>query len=263
MLSTHSSNAQLSTPPHSLSPDSSSNGSGAGLIDPIGVTEDFSSFNLNPQPQDLTLPDSPTESLDSVADNLRDQLFSVQLGSTEFQFACDQLHLYDVLLDAHTGPSFRRLPANDRCYLLDLACHDPISLFPLSLVTFVSCPFCPLPFVVCILCPPFVTLFPCSLPCFLDTSRCHSHVPWLLLYSWLYIPKGLVWFTPRLVLLSTSHSCGTSLWLWPVCLHRSYSPRPVCHLGPQHRPLTVYHRPSSPCRCRVVTLGQVFSPVGA
>jgi hypothetical protein len=120
-LSTHSSNAQLSTPLHSPTPDSSSNGSGAGLIDPTGVNEDFSSFNLNPQPQDLTLLDSPTESLYSVADNLCDHLFSVQLGSTEFQFARDQLHLYDVLLDVHTGPSFRRLPADDRRYLLDLA----------------------------------------------------------------------------------------------------------------------------------------------
>jgi hypothetical protein len=120
-LSTHSSNAQLSTPPHSLSPISSSNSSGADLIDPTGVTEDFSSFNLNPQPQDFTLPDSPTESLDSVADPLRNQLFSVQLGSTEFQFVHDQLHLYDARLDAHTGYSFRRLAADDCRYLLDLA----------------------------------------------------------------------------------------------------------------------------------------------
>jgi hypothetical protein len=33
----------------------------------------------------------------------------------------------------------------------------------------------------------------------------------LLSCSWLYISKGLVWFTPRLVLLSTPHLNGTLL----------------------------------------------------
>jgi hypothetical protein len=86
---------------HSPTPESSSHSSGTDLIDPTGVTKDFSSFNLNPQPQDLTLPDSPTKSLDSVTDNLCNQLFMVQLDSTEFQFARNQSHLYDVLLDAY------------------------------------------------------------------------------------------------------------------------------------------------------------------
>jgi hypothetical protein len=54
----------------------------------------------------------------------------------------------------------------------------------------------------------------------------------------------------------------TSLWLWPVCLHPSCLLQPVCHLGPQYRPLTAYHCPSSSRCCRVVTLGQVFSPAG-
>ncbi|CCO33376.1 hypothetical protein BN14_07451 [Rhizoctonia solani AG-1 IB] len=84
-----------------------------------GVTEDFSLFNLNPLPAHVALPDSASESsFDSVGHDLNDHIFSLQLGSTEYHFALDQLDLYELLASSHTGDSFRRLTPEDRLYLL-------------------------------------------------------------------------------------------------------------------------------------------------
>ncbi|KAJ1309279.1 hypothetical protein OPQ81_004941 [Rhizoctonia solani] len=91
------------------------------LIDPTGVTEDFSHFTLNPLPSEVALPDSSSEtSLDTVAYDLNDELFSLQLGSTEYFIARDRLELYEQLSSAHIDSNFRSLAPEDRLHLVSL-----------------------------------------------------------------------------------------------------------------------------------------------
>ncbi|KAJ1305550.1 hypothetical protein OPQ81_000554 [Rhizoctonia solani] len=91
------------------------------LIDPTGVTEDLSHFTLNPLPSEVALPDSSSEtSLDTVAYDLTDELFSLQLGSTEYFIARDRLELYEQLSSAHIDSNFRSLAPEDRLHLVSL-----------------------------------------------------------------------------------------------------------------------------------------------
>ncbi|KAJ1310589.1 hypothetical protein OPQ81_007318 [Rhizoctonia solani] len=117
------SNPQLSTPDQSpVSSPAFSDHFVEHLLDPTGVTEDFSHFNLNPLPAEVALPDSSSESsLDTVGQDLNEQIFLLQLGSTEYFFALDQLELYQQLTNTYTRESLRELTPNDRHYLLSLA----------------------------------------------------------------------------------------------------------------------------------------------
>ncbi|KAJ1300146.1 hypothetical protein OPQ81_011899 [Rhizoctonia solani] len=91
------------------------------LIDPTGVTEDFSLFTLNLLPSEVTLPDSSSEtSLDTVAYDLNDELFSLQLGSTEYFIARDRLELYKQLSSVHIDSNFRSLAPEDHLHLVSL-----------------------------------------------------------------------------------------------------------------------------------------------
>ncbi|KAJ1299489.1 hypothetical protein OPQ81_003801 [Rhizoctonia solani] len=95
------------------------------LIDPTGVTEDFSHFTLNPLPSEVALPDSSSEtSLDTVAYDLNDELFSLQLGSTKYFIARDRLELYEQLSSAHIDSNFRSLAPEDRLHLVSLHCIE-------------------------------------------------------------------------------------------------------------------------------------------
>ncbi|CAE6371489.1 unnamed protein product [Rhizoctonia solani] len=101
-----------------LSP-TSSNASLSHLINPTGITEDFLLFNLNPLPAHIALPNSLSESsFDSVNHDLNNHIFSLQLSSTKYHFACDQLKLYKLLASSHTGNSFCCLTPEDCLYLL-------------------------------------------------------------------------------------------------------------------------------------------------
>ncbi|KAJ1305439.1 hypothetical protein OPQ81_000449 [Rhizoctonia solani] len=111
----------LSTPDQSprLSSLSSANAV-EQLFDPKDLSIDPSPFQLNPVPADVALPDSSSDaSFDTVGYDLNDQLFSLQLGSTEYHFAREQLDLYEDLLHA-SGDDFRHLFPEDRLYLLSL-----------------------------------------------------------------------------------------------------------------------------------------------
>ncbi|CAE6441924.1 unnamed protein product [Rhizoctonia solani] len=113
-LSAHSSNQQLSTPPQS--PRSSF----ASVEDHLGDltigTEDVP--NLLISAAEAPLPGSPSDaSPDSVGQDLNDQLFELQLGSTEYHFARDQLKSYEELSRAQ---NFQSLGTEDRTHLLEL-----------------------------------------------------------------------------------------------------------------------------------------------
>jgi hypothetical protein len=91
-------------------------------------------------------------------------------------------------------------------------CHDPISLsFPLYRCL-VSVPLLFSPLLPAPRCFPSVTFLPLFSSPLSWTLRV-AIAMYLSYYcvSWLYITKGLVWLTPRLVLLSTSHLCGHRL----------------------------------------------------
>ncbi|KAG9075081.1 hypothetical protein FRC06_010272, partial [Ceratobasidium sp. 370] len=109
------SNPQLSTPAQSpRSSPTSSDQLIEHLIDPTGVTEDFSLFTLNPLPNQVELPSSPSDaSFDTVENDLIEHIFTLQLGSTEYHFARHQLGLYEELINAHTGAQYRHLPLDD------------------------------------------------------------------------------------------------------------------------------------------------------
>ncbi|KAJ1308233.1 hypothetical protein OPQ81_003948 [Rhizoctonia solani] len=111
----------LSTPDQSPQLSSSSSAKAVEqLFDPNDLSIDPSPFQLNPVPADVALPDSSSDaSFDTVGYDLNNQLFSLQLGSTEYHFTREQLDLYEDLLHA-SGDDFRHLFPEDRLYLLSL-----------------------------------------------------------------------------------------------------------------------------------------------
>ncbi|KAB5588715.1 hypothetical protein CTheo_7838 [Ceratobasidium theobromae] len=119
IMSTHSSNQQLSTPPDS--PSQSLLISNPGLIDPTGVTQDFSQFNLNPGVFDVPLLESPKVSVD--LSNLLSSApsGSLQLGSTNYFFVPTDLQLYKQLSAAHTGFNYASLDLEDCLWLLSFS----------------------------------------------------------------------------------------------------------------------------------------------
>ncbi|KAJ1305541.1 hypothetical protein OPQ81_000546 [Rhizoctonia solani] len=95
------------------------------LINPMGITEDFSHFTLNLLPSKVMLPDSLSKtSLDTVTYNLNDKLFLLQLSSTEYFIAHDCLELYEQLSSAHIDSNFHSLAPEDCLHLVSLHCIE-------------------------------------------------------------------------------------------------------------------------------------------